>query len=36
MDTLGRFSAILYQGDNFRDFLFALLYNKALLKMGQL
>ena len=32
LDTHGRFSLILNKGDNFFDFLFALLHTKALLK----
>ena len=32
LDTLGRSSAVVYKGDNFCDFLFALLHIKTLLK----
>ena len=36
MDTLDRFSAIFDKGDNFGDFLFALLYSDPSLKRGLL
>ena len=36
LDTLGRFSAILYKPDNFCDFLFAFLNTKSLVKSGLL
>ena len=36
INTLGRFSAILDKGDNFCYFLFAFLYTKLYLKVGQL
>ena len=36
LDTLSRFSAILYKGDNYCDFLFALQHTKSLFKMGLL
>ena len=35
-DTLGRFSAIFYKGDNFCDFMFDNLCNSPLLKKGVL
>ena len=34
LDTIHRFSAILYKGDNLCDFLFAFLHTKSLLKRG--
>ena len=36
LDTLGRFSAIFYKGDNFCDFLFASLHINPLLRRGLL
>ena len=33
-DTVRRFCAILYKGDNLCDFLFAFLHTKSLLKKG--
>ena len=33
-DTLGRFSALIYNGDNFCDFLFASLHSGPFLKRG--